>query len=697
MPSAAATVDNTTGGMGSIGSGIWPSSAPPPVSQSIAASRSVAPPPLTVAPSASPQPPAAPQSTTISPQAIAAYFQQKGLTPDQAQGVASAIMGESGGNALAYNPQGGNLGAYGLAQDRAARQKKLIELYGPTPTPKQQLDFIWYELNTSEKGALDAIKGEHGADAVRQAFSNHFERPSLQSQWAQPSPEESENIKQYQEQTQRLQSQLVPMMQQYAAQINKQPEGSAARQQLIAELQQNSAEMMKEWREKVMNPPAATPMENWHNVGSVGFILAALAGLFSRQHITAGLTAGAAALNAMAKNNNDEYNRQYKIWKDQTEMGAQMIQMNNSQIRDILADEKMAVDEKNVRLQQLASELGLQTQLGSMSLNPIEYAGKYLQMTDKAMAQMQLASSRLQEAATLRAWSPIYNPDGTVSEVNMLTGEKRDLGAIQQGSLKFGGSQVPTPPPLQYPDKWPGMPDKPPTGVAPDIWSLALNWVRTGTSPPLGWGNNQQRQQFIQAVPAAQHALGVTPSTMADVQAAFVGERHGEIVAGGRAGQLGLAVEEAKRFVPEAMQASKAVNRTQYPTLNAIMLAWERGTGDQNVVALAGWANALANVAAQIASRGGQNSVEARRTAYERLSTAYSQGQFDTAANVIMREAEVASGAPAAAAQDIRQIGRTPGMVQPTETAPPQSSGRVVIQNGWRYDAQTHQPLGPVQ
>lgn len=452
MPSAAATVDNTTGGMGPIDSGVWPSSAPP------SAAPPPQPPPVSQPIAASVTPPAAPQPPSAAPPDPMASFMRR-LAQGESGGDPYALYG---GGDFGFPQWSGRQGPAGKSHAAGALQFEpqtwqtaataFQKATGVAPNfnnPKDQYavgEFwaksVYKQASGGRDLPTDLAQGSvqpDGWNALVKQWPS-LEPHNLNAQWNQQTPEEKENVKQYQEQVQKIQSQLAPMMQQYAAQINKQPEGSAARQQLIAELQQNSAEMMKEWREKVMNPPAATPMENWHNVGSVGFILAALAGLFSRQHITAGLTAGAAALNAMAKNNNDEYNRQYKIWKDQTEMGAQMIQMNNSQIRDILADEKMAVDEKNARLQQLASELGLQTQLGSMSLNPIEYAGKYLQMTDKALAQMQLASSRLEEAAVLRGWNNIVqNQDGSYSEINSITNERRDLPA---GSvpLKVAGS-----------------------------------------------------------------------------------------------------------------------------------------------------------------------------------------------------------------------------------------------------------------
>jgi len=87
---------------------------------------------------------------------------------------------------------------------------------------------------------------------------------------------------------------------------------------------------------------------------------------------------------------------------------------------------------------------------------------------------------------------------------------------VEQGSR---GQQAGQAPELTYPEKWEGMPNKPPPGVRADIWSFALNYVQTGKLPPLGMGASPQRLQFEAAIPAAQHALGISPS---DQGAAYI-------------------------------------------------------------------------------------------------------------------------------------------------------------------------------
>ena len=103
------------------------------------------------------------------------YFVNKGLTRIQAKGIYGNLMQESGGNIQAISSDGHD--SYGLAQWTGPRKQKLFEMYGPNPTIEQQLDFLWWELNNTHKGALQSLKRTNSiADATR-VFMNEFERP----------------------------------------------------------------------------------------------------------------------------------------------------------------------------------------------------------------------------------------------------------------------------------------------------------------------------------------------------------------------------------------------------------------------------------------------------------------------------------------------------------------------------------------
>lgn len=283
-----------------------------------------------------------------------------------------------------------------------------------------------------------------------------------------------------------------------------------------------------------------------------------------------------------------------------------------------------------------------------------------IQMALKDM-QISAAQSRLNQSEAFAAGmagnkggSPFY--DAETKKWYQVTGDGRTrVVDLPAGATKPPPASAAEVPPLQFPDKWEGMPDKPPPNVAPDVWSAALSMAETGQMPSLGFGNAAKRNQIMQAWPAAQHALGIKPSEQGDVLAEYQGQRAGERALGTRQAGLGLALEEARQFVPLAKTASANVSRTQFPTINNIIMSAEEHTGDENVVRLGLALNALAGAYAQVKARGGQSTDAARADAMSVLQKAWSDGQINAAMDQMMKEIEGAGRAPQAVRQGMRR------------------------------------------
>lgn len=115
-------------------------------------------------------------SNDYSSNEIVQYFIEKGLTKAQAKGIYGNIMQESGGNIRAKSSDGYN--SYGLAQWTGARKARLFSKYGNNPNMQQQLDFLWYELNTTENKALQSLKNTTNVEDATRVFMQEFERPA---------------------------------------------------------------------------------------------------------------------------------------------------------------------------------------------------------------------------------------------------------------------------------------------------------------------------------------------------------------------------------------------------------------------------------------------------------------------------------------------------------------------------------------
>lgn len=106
---------------------------------------------------------------------IVDYFVSKGLTRKQAKGIYGNLMQESRGNIRAISNDGNN--SYGLAQWTGPRKQRLFSMYGPNPTARQQLDFLWWELNNTHKDALASLRRTSTVSDATRVFMNEFERP----------------------------------------------------------------------------------------------------------------------------------------------------------------------------------------------------------------------------------------------------------------------------------------------------------------------------------------------------------------------------------------------------------------------------------------------------------------------------------------------------------------------------------------
>src|ERR1044072_8892169 len=100
------------------------------------------------------------------------FLRSKGLTPAQAAGVIGSMQGESGQNLdpAAENP--GPAHALGIAQWLGGRKTAAVQTRELGP----QLNHLWHELQTSERGALSAIRRARTPEQAAIAWQREFER-----------------------------------------------------------------------------------------------------------------------------------------------------------------------------------------------------------------------------------------------------------------------------------------------------------------------------------------------------------------------------------------------------------------------------------------------------------------------------------------------------------------------------------------
>ena len=127
---------------------------------------------------------------------------------------------------------------------------------------------------------------------------------------------------------------------------------------------------------------------------------------------------------------------------------------------------------------------------------------------------------------------------------------------------------------------------------------------------------------------------------------------------GNQEANVALAATEARDVIKVAKAYSDKVDRTQYPSINAISNAVAKGTGDANVVALNTALNATVNTYARAINPKGVATVSDKNHARELVNAAYSAGQLESIFGVMDQEMAAAQASGKKARATLR--GETP-------------------------------------
>lgn len=109
------------------------------------------------------------------------FYLNKGYTPQASASIVGNLIHEGGLNTTAEGDVGYKGGSsFGVAQWRGDRLNKLKSMYGKDWNKlDNQLEFVHWELNNTEKSAGDALKKAKSVWEAGRVFANSYERPKL--------------------------------------------------------------------------------------------------------------------------------------------------------------------------------------------------------------------------------------------------------------------------------------------------------------------------------------------------------------------------------------------------------------------------------------------------------------------------------------------------------------------------------------
>lgn len=168
-----------------------------------------------------------------------------------------------------------------------------------------------------------------------------------------------------------------------------------------------------------------------------------------------------------------------------------------------------------------------------------------------------------------------------------------------------------------------------------------------------GTVGNLNRGIVRNAITKYAKSKGMSGSDVAGMIAQFDEQVAAARTIGHVAGSTAQGAQELQQIAPRVKEVSDRISRTQFPTINAIELAAERGTGNADVIQLNGYIQTLRNAYAQVMTRGGRMSDQTRTYAKEMIDGSLATNQIDAALQAIMNEAAIAQSSAARATQEV--------------------------------------------
>lgn len=193
----------------------------------------------------------------------------------------------------------------------------------------------------------------------------------------------------------------------------------------------------------------------------------------------------------------------------------------------------------------------------------------------------------------------------------------------------------------QGPGAAPAIPDTPQAratrgGLSADaLVSAAYRYNQTGSFPPGSTARNlemtRQRTAIQNLAAELNKAEKIDPKDATTRQLQFKAHAAGLRVLETRASTLTLAAKESETLIPRVRDASEKVDRTEFPTLNSLILAAQRGTGGTDVIRLGTAINSLLYVYARVLKPTGVLNESDTKRAGDLLDKAWSDGQINAA------------------------------------------------------------------
>jgi hypothetical protein len=448
--------------------------------------------------------------------------------------------------------------------------------------------------------------------------------------------------------------------------------GKTGRDPKMFNMLQEARQKMAEYEERALKlqeeGPKNDPRDLMQRMGGVATVIGILGGLLTKQPLMASLNAGGAAMEAYNKQDETAYRANVDQWKFHIETLQRMGQIQHDLIRDTLADEKLDSGEKMSRLQAMLSALGNERLAVSAQLGDQRALEQHRDQMAQADRQFTLQMRRLDEMEN-KGWQILTDPT-----------KKDEAGNPVQYRYNPNSGEATT---LDRQPYSPGGAQKVGTatqsaGTPEQVKTTAQAIANYQMAPMSGYA---MRSPYGQAV--MTEVFKLNPQYQATQ---YSGQQAAASATGRRASTLTIASNAADQMIPIVEDLSHKVSRTDYPTINRILLVGREKTGDPDVVAFGQALNSLLYVYMRALNPSGIPRVADLERGEHMLQTAWSQGQLDSVIAQMKREIGAEKAAVQLSAHEMSSLfsGEDPLKIKPDQMGATQGTSDTII----KYDAQ---------
>src|SRR6185312_11231218 len=424
------------------------------------------------------------------------------------------------------------------------------------------------------------------------------------------------------------------------AQIGKQGDQLGEAMKRVRDAQDKADEAQTAATKALAAPPKHPEQDSLKKMGGLATVVGILGGLFTRAPMTASLNAAASAIEAYNKGDEKNYELAYKQWQTQTDMMFKVAEMQSNRVKEIMSNEEMGLNERKTMLDLTLRTAGLSQLADAARINGESVVLDWQEKMQSAAQQFKIHEDTVKMHHEDRLDALRARED---AKWTLMTGVGDD-GKPQQFWVNPSERKIEdmNRQPVNY---TPTNLTKAASGAA--ISDDAADFIADGLlagnrQAATGLARNAANMAKVdEALTRKAKEKGVSGADLAAIQAEFQGNTAGERAVGTRTANMEIAANEVKNMAPLALMASEKVDRTQYPTLNSVILAAEKGSGDEDVVRFGLAANSLIYMYAKFLNPNGIPTDADKAKAADILSTAWAKGQFRSAVDQIQQEIKV--------------------------------------------------------